>query len=179
MSVKYIDKKRFLIEKYKKIGLTERQLIILLICIDTDAIFRIDYDKIMQIMELNPEAVTKELSPLFQSNLLSVTLSNVDGKHVEIIDSGKLFVEKEEVDSINIFAELEHCFGKSLSSKEVETISKWISVNKYEYSDILDAFGIAAINNVRNINYIEKILENKSASEEVTPLSMKYNWLEE
>lgn len=182
MDTTYIDKRKFLTEQYRKIGLSEKQLIILLLCINDDVVFRIDYDKIKQVMDLTPECVTKELSGLFQKNLLTVTLSKVDGEHVEVFDSSRMFTLEEIKDETNIFAEIEHCFGKSLSSREVEKISKWISTNKFQYNDILDAFGIAAINNVKNINYVEKVLENNATSEvkeEITPLNMKYNWLED
>ncbi|MFV0498778.1 MAG: DnaD domain protein [Bacilli bacterium] len=182
MSIEYIDKQRFLLENYKKLNLTEKQLIILLLCIVNDVVFRIDYDKLNNIMNITPDDVTNELSQLFQENKLLVTLSKIDGKHVEVIDSTNLFVVNEianESDNNNLFSEIECSFGKSLNSKEVAVISKWISTNKYSYNDILDAFGIAAINNVKNLNYVAKVLENKTEVNSITPLKMQYNWLED
>lgn len=180
--LRYIDKKLFLTEQYKKLGLNEKQLVIILLCIRNDVTFKLDYDKIQEVMGIDAIEVTKELSNLFQSNLLSVTLNKVNNEHVEVIDCSKLFEEPKEEATINAFADIEYTFGKSLSSKEVEVISKWISTNQYEYKDILEAFGIAAINNAKNINYVEKVLENNllnKTSKDIKPLSMEYNWLED
>ncbi len=182
MDLKYLDKKKFLLENYRSIGLNEQQLIVLLLCLHEDVIFKIDYDKLKEVMNLNPDEVTSLLSDLFKNNLLTVTLSKVEGKHVEVIDSSKLYEVESGEEEVNVFAEIEHCFGKSLSNKEVQVISKWMSTKKYKYDEILEAFGIAAINNVKNINYVEKVLENNSTNddkEDITPISMQYNWLED
>ncbi len=182
MDYYYLDKKKFLLENYLKLGLTEQQLIIILLCMSEELTFAIDYDKLQNCMSLETDGVTKILANLFSNNLLSVALEKYGDDYREVVDISKLFsldLNNSEPE-VNVFADIEHIYGKSLSSKEVDVISKWISVNKYKKEDILEAFGIASINNVRNLNYIEKILENNSEkNERVAPIVMQYNWLDE
>ncbi len=181
MNIKYIDKKRFLLENYKKIGLNEQQLVIILLCIGDDVTFKIDYHKIMSCMNIDESNVTNILSDLIKNNIVSVTLKKESsGEITEVIDCSKLFSDISVEQTINVFHEIEKTYGKSLSSKESEIISKWISVNKYSEKDILDAFSVAAINNVKNLKYVEKILEsNQLQTEDVVPLEIRYNWMED
>lgn len=183
MDLKYVNKKKYLLENYLRLGLNEKQLVIVLLCLKDDVVFKIDYDKLKNCMNLSTDEVTNILSELIKANAISVTLEKSGDEYIEVIDCSNLFDCDDNVESVgqNIFAEIEIVFGKSLSSKEVDTISKWISVNKYTESDIIEAFGIAAVNNVKNLKYVEKVLENNKpvCDEVITPLELKFNWLED
>ncbi len=181
MDFKYIDKKKFLLENYVCLGLTEKQLIILLLCIGEDVTFVLDYDKIQNCMNIQASDVTAILSNLFASNKLSVALLDEGDNIREVINCEALFKENSiQQETFNVFANIEKIYGKSLSNKEVDVISKWISINNYSEDKIIEAFGIASLKNVSNLNYIEKILENGTIEEEeVQPLNIQYNWLED
>ncbi len=181
MDYKYIDKTKYLTENYLKLGLNEKQLLIIILCIKDDITFVIDYDKLERCMKLQAKQVTTILSELFANNTLTVALEKSGNDYCEVVDCSNLFTkEVSDEDQINVFADIERIYGKSLSSKEVDVISKWISVNKFEKDKIIEAFGIASLKNISNLKYIEKILENNEVEEEVVqPLNIQYNWLED
>ncbi len=181
MDYNYIDKNKYLIENYLKLGLNEKQLLIILLCIKDDITFVLDYDKLERCMNIKADQITSILSNLFANNTLTVALEKFGNDYREVVDCTHLFnMNIEQSSDINVFSDIERIYGKSLSSKEVEVISKWISINKYEKDKIIEAFGIASLKNISNLNYIEKILENNEVEEEeVKPLNIKYNWLED
>lgn len=181
MDLKYMDKSKYLIENYLKLGLNEKQLLIILLCLKDDVTIVLDYDKISNCMELRANDVTNVLSTLFANNTLTVALEKIGDEYREVVDLSNLLRREGEFDSgTNVFATIERIYGKSLSSKEVDTISRWVTVNKYSENKIIEAFGVASLKNISNLNYIEKILETGDLNtEEVKPLDIQYNWLED
>ncbi len=182
MNFIYINQSKYLLENYKEIGLSDIQLIILLNCVDYSQTFVIEYDKLCKITELTALDITKEFADLKEKGLIELTGQKRDMQYVEVVDISNMFKGTSK-DSVNVYGKLEMLFGRVFSSVEVNKISKWININKYTIEEIEQAFEVTALQGVKNLNYVEKVLENNQVvledEEEVSPLKLDYDWINE
>ncbi len=172
---KQIDWKNLLLANYKKLNLSEDEVMTILMCQ-----YSIDH---------NEKTITPELLSIMtnydikkSSNLLT-SLVNKSLIYLEEDDNGKFvttlkgikriliddFINNQEDENettspiIDLF-EIE--FGRPLSFAELETIKSWLN-NGYSEDLIKNALREAIIHKVLNVRYIDKILLNYSKQEEV------------
>lgn len=133
-----------------------------------------DAPEIAEELGLDINYVSGLMSKLQQKDLLLINLKEIDGIIEEEIilepfyDKLKIylinqFTEKEENDTT--FLKIKNFFGRDLNSTEIEIIKSWedknVSLDLIEYS-----IKEAEKNNVKRINYIDKIIEDKTKKEE-------------
>ncbi len=176
---KYIDKKKYLLENYRVIGLSELQLIILLNSLGEEFTFIIQYDKLCKVTELNAMDVTKEFLKMQEQNIVTLTGKKINMQYVEVVDVSNIFNNLKTTTSKDVYAELEMMFGRTFNNVEVNKISKWINVNNYSLDEIKSAFEKTALQGVKSLNYVKKILENDAENSEnnLDPLIIEYDWL--
>lgn len=162
---------KVLFKYYKKLNITEEELIIL-ICILTKG------DKIIY----NPSFFTEEidmdkykamqlLNDLAEKGTIEIKVeNNKSGKKEEYIYLDPLYNKmlnllidlqlgtSKTIDT-NIFAVFEQELGRTISPMEVKIIKEWINDGITEEL-IKEALKEAILNNVRNLKYIDRILFN-------------------
>lgn len=158
---------RMLFNNYKKLNITEEELIILIYIMDKG-------DKLIY----NPEIFVNELgfdkykameiiNSLVEKSIISISLEKNDkSKSEEYINIDTLYnklfnniieLEEKEEDNTDIFSKFESEFGRPLSPMEFEIIKGWIN-DKFSDELITEALKEAVYNNVNNLRYIDKIL---------------------
>ena len=162
---------KVLFKYYKKLNITEEELIIL-ICIINKG------DKIIY----NPSFFTEEIdmdkykameiiTTMAEKGIVEIKVeNNKSGKKEEYLYLEPLYNKilnllidlqlgtNKTVDT-NIFAAFETELGRTLSAMEVEIIKEWIHSGVREEL-IKEALKEAILNNVRNLKYIDRILFN-------------------
>ena len=199
---------KILFKYYKKLNITEEELIIL-ICIINKG------DKIIY----NPSIFTEEIdmdkykameiiTAMAEKGIVEIKVeNNKSGKKEEYLYLEPLYNKilnllidlqlgtNKTVDT-NIFAAFETELGRTLSAMEIEIIKEWIHSGVSEEL-IKEALKDAILNNVRKLKYIDRILYNwrskgfktkedilkdkknyRKPAKKVEPI-YDYNWLEE
>lgn len=162
---------KVLFKYYKKLNITEEELIIL-ICIINKG------DKIIY----NPSLFTEEIdmdkykamqiiTDLAEKGTIEIKVeNNKSGKKEEYLYLEPLYnkilnllidlqLGNNKTIDTNIFAAFETELGRTLSAMEVEIIKEWIHSGVSEEL-IKEALKEAILNNVRNLKYIDRIIFN-------------------
>ena len=199
---------KVLFQHYKKLNITEEELI-LLICIINEGdkmIYNPSY--FTDLIGLDKFKVMQLVNDLTEKGIMEVKVeNNKSGKKEEYIYLdllyNKLFnllidIELGSNNSINsdIFTVFEQELGRTISPMEVQIIKEWLSDGITEEL-IKEALKEAIINNVRNLKYVDRILFNwrskgyktkedvlkekknyRKNQKKVEPI-YDYNWLED
>lgn len=150
-----------LLKNYRKLNISDSELIILIYLINTDNSF--NPKLIAKDLNFNLNEVMDIISSLTEKDILKIDIVNKKVRE-EIINLEGLYkklgfvVVNGEIkeDKKNIFDIFEKEFARTLSPMEYEHISRW----QDEYNDelILLALKEAVFNGVNNLRYIDKIL---------------------
>ena len=210
--IELLKEKPFVIPKnlflnYKKLDITEEELIILIYIINLGDKIIYNPQIFVDNLKIDKYKVMDILNNLSSKNIISIKLEkNEKGISEEYIYTdvlyNKLFnIIIEEKNNINIdntdmFSLFETELGRTLSPMECEIIKEWLHSN-YTEELIKEALKEAIYNNVRNLKYIDRILytwKNKGINTKEDVIKDKrnyhkpketvkdvfdYNWLED
>ena len=203
-----IDWRMILVDNYKKLGLNETELSIILV---TNSLIQkgVDFitpDIIALKMTLDFQEIDSCFTNLIKKDIL--TLEGADKIHISIEPLKKRLVEifyeelKKETtspsskDQNDIYVLFETEFGRALSQFEINTIKDWFEQGN-SASTIKEALNVATLAKVKTIRSIDKVLLEWKRREElakngISPLSEKWrknleetmeiakiNWMEE
>lgn len=185
-----IDWRMILVDNYKKLGLNESELSIILV---TNSLIQKGMDFITpDIIALKMTLDFNEIDNCF-TNLIKKDILTLEGNeklHISIEPLKKKLIQifyeemqNETVDSPNkeqndIFVLFETEFGRALSQFEVNTIKEWFNQG-HTSSTIKEALNVATLAKVKTIRYIDKVLLEWKRREElakngISPLSEKW-----
>ena len=152
---------RTLLTNYKKLKLTDKELIVLIYLLGTK---EFDPEKISEDLNIKLPDVLKLIDNLTNKDILKISVKS--GKVCEeYIDLDEMYNklamtiinDKKEVPKTTIYDKFEKEFGRTLSPMEYEIIGAWIDGN-YSEEIIGLALKEAVYNGVSNLRYIDKIL---------------------
>ena len=153
---------RILFTNYKKIGLTEKELIFTIYLINSTEIF--NPKQISIDMNINLNEVMELISNLKSKGILDIELKKIGTKRNEYILLDNLYekltniiINKEEEKTTNIYDIFEKEFGRTISPMEYQIIGAWLD-NGTSEETILLALKEATYNGVSNLRYIDKII---------------------
>lgn len=199
---------RMIFNNYKRLNITEEELIILIFIIDFGG--RIVYNPDIFVNELKMEKfkVMELLNSLYEKKIITISVEkNSNNKSEEFISLDLLYSKMlnlfkdstptdSNIDNTDIFSVFEKELGKTISPMEYEIIKGWIN-DKFSYEIIIEALKEAVLNNVTSLRYIDKILydwkkkgiknkediirdkNNYRANKNKTKEVFDYNWLED
>lgn len=167
-----------LLKKYREIGLTNEQLILILQLksfIDSGILFP-DTEEIAKRMDISSAEVFQCIHDLIQKKVLSIeTEKNTEGKTNDqysltpLWDRLALLLEQtkkeehhqeQELSEQELFRRFEAEFGRTLSPIEIQTIGMWLDEDKYPVELIELALREAVLSQVYNLKYVDRILLN-------------------
>ncbi len=197
---------RILFLKYKDLGLTNDEFILLMFMLDIGDKIEYNPEFIATSLKINKFKVMELINNLFEKKIINIVVEkNKHGKTGEYISMELLYdkifkellIEDEPVKEINsdVFTIFEQELGRVITPLEYEMIKKWIE--EYKYEIIIEALKEAVYNGTTNFRYIDSILSNwkkngiknkeelisyknkyrKSKKEKVD--YFEYNWLED
>ena len=158
---------KILLNNYKKMNITEEELIIIMLIMNYGN--KIEYNPDIFVNELCMDKFrTMELiGNLIDKNILSLEMIKSGRKTEEYISLSLLYerlyniiIDKKEEDVCidnSIFSVFEEELGKLLTSMEIEQIKEWITTYKNEEL-IKAALKEAVLNGVNSLRYIDTIL---------------------
>ena len=158
---------RILFNNYRKLNITEEELIIIMLIITFGN--KIEYNPDIFVKELNIDRhkVMGIISNLMEKNILSLEVVKNGRKTEEYISISLLYdkllnivkdvsLDKPKIDT-SIFSVFENELGRLLSPMELEQIKEWVTT--YKSDDlIISALKEAVLNGVSNFRYIDAIL---------------------
>ena len=160
---------RIIFNNYKRLNITEEELIVLIFIIDLGN--KIVYNPDIFVKELNIEKykVMEILNNLSEKKIITISVEKNSSNNkreeyitLELLYSKILNLFKEtktkSIDTSDIFSVFEKEFGRTLSPMEYEIIKGWINDEKFSYEIIVEALKEATYNNVNSLSYIERIL---------------------
>ena len=190
---------KILLTNYKKLKLTEKEVIILIYLINNN---EFDPEKISKDLSLDTKDILTLINDLTKKDIIklnSVTNNNVCEEYIsfdELYNKLALtLMENKEEKPTTVFDLFEKEFGRTLSPMEYEIIGGWIE-DSFGEEIITLALKEATYNGVSNLRYIDKILyewqkkgikskadidkqrntaKNRRSKEEV----FEYDWLNE
>ena len=159
---------RILFNSYRKLNITEEELVIIMLIISLGN--KIEYNPDIFVNELNMDKhkVMEIINNLISKNLISLDMVKNGRKTEEIISLNLLYDKLVNIvidnrDDSNtmidnsIFTVFEEEFGRPLSSIEIEQIKEWII--SYNNEDLIRAaLTEAVLNGVSSLRYIDTIL---------------------
>lgn len=160
---------RILFNNYRKLNITEEELIIIMLIITFGN--KIEYNPDIFVKELNIDRhkVMGIISNLMEKNILSLEVVKNGRKTEEYISISLLYdkllnivkdlsLDKPKIDT-SIFSVFENELGRLLSPMELEQIKEWVTT--YKSDDlIISALKEAVLNGVSNFRYIDAILND-------------------
>jgi len=197
---------RIIFNNYKRLNITEEELIVLIFIIDQGN--KISYNPDIFVNELNLEKykAMEIINSLCEKKIINISVEKNQNKKTEEFISLELLYNKilnlfketkdNNIENTDIFSIFESEFGRTLSPMEYEIIKGWIS-DKFSYEIIVEALKEAVYNQVTNLNYIDKILydwnkkgiknkedilkdKNNYRNNKSKPLEVfDYNWLDD
>ena len=157
---------RMIFNNYKRLNISEEELIIIMFIMDYGV--RIEYNPDIFVSELNMDKlkVMEIISNLNDKNILSIEMVKNGRKCAEYISLSILYdkllniiIDSKDDPIINdsIFSLFEEEFGRLLSAMEIETIKEW--VNTYKNEELIRcALKEAVMNGANSLRYIDTIL---------------------
>ena len=150
-----------LIQKYKKLKLTDKELIVLIYLSGSN---EFDPEKISKDLSIKIEDVLKLIDNLTNKDMLKISVKSgkVCEEYINLDEMYKKLVmcminDKQETPKTTIYDKFEKEFGRTLSPMEYEIIGAWLDGN-YTEELINLALKEAVYNGVSNLRYIDKIL---------------------
>lgn len=153
-----------LFENYKKLKLTDFELIVLIYYInDFDKVY--NPDKVSKFLGVDKIKIIEVVDSLQSKNFISIVIEKEDNISSEKINLDNLYKKlainynqaDEEVNDKTIFNIFEEEFGRTLSPTEFEIINSWIDL-KVNQDLIIGALKESVFNGVRSLKYVDAIL---------------------
>ena len=193
----------FLLANYKKLKITEKELILLSALISNNDLIEFNPESLSKFLNWEIKDVMLTTSSLYNKKKIEKKVKKENKKMKEYINLenlyGKILLdlleepeENDKEENSKIYDIIEEELGRTLSPIEYETISGWLNSNINE-NLIKEALKEAVLNGVRNLKYIDKILyewtkkgykkpsDIKRKPKKETPQEdlFEYDWLDE
>jgi DnaD and phage-associated domain len=161
---KYYQIPQVLLFNYKKLGLSETELIVIIyLCNDIDNNY--NPKKISNDLNVEMKTILEIINNLSEKGFLNLSIMKINNVRNEIINLDILYEklafllmkkDTKKGDS-NLFEKYEKELGRGLTPTEYEIINGWVDSN-YSEELILLALKEAVYNGVTNFRYIDRII---------------------
>lgn len=154
---------KILFINYKKIGLTDQELIFIIYIINTNTIF--NPKQISEELSIDLNSIMENMENLGSKGILKLETKKIGNLRKEIINLEGLYDkltfsmldEEKKEETPNIYSLFEKEFGRTLSPMEYEIIGAWIE-NGTSEETIKLALKEAVYNQASSLRYIDKII---------------------
>jgi len=158
---------RTIFKTYKKLNITEEELILLLFMIDMGNKLVYNPEYFTEELGINKYKVMELINDLYEKKIIDIVVEkNNLNKTEEYITLDLLYhklindildkKEEIEVDNSDIFSIFENELGRTISPMEYDMIKGWIT--DFNKEVVIEALKEAVYNGVNNFRYIDKIL---------------------
>ncbi|WP_180530540.1 DnaD domain-containing protein [Staphylococcus haemolyticus] len=170
--------RRELFDHYSELGLTEKDLIILikLIYASESSNKQPSVDELKLGSNMEPREITSIIQHLIQKDLLQLQVKkDEEGKFTEYMDLDGFFeklstilsqeqtnqkTNQTQQDFKDLFQYIETLFARPISPYEIETLNQWIDVDQHDFALIRAALDEAYSHDKLSFKYVDRILLN-------------------
>lgn len=154
---------RLLFTNYKKMGITDQELIFIAYILNTNTIF--NPKQISEDLSINLNQIMENMEKLSSKGIIKLEIKKIGNIRNEIINIEGLYdklafsmlEEEKQEETPNIYSIFEKEFGRTLSPIEYEIIGAWIE-NGTSEETIKLALKEAVYNKANSLRYIDKII---------------------
>lgn len=157
---------KIIFNKYKKLNITEEELILLIYMINVGNKITYNPELFSSELEINKYKIMELINSLFEKQIINIVVEkNSINKTEEYIVFDLLYnklikdiigEEPEEEVSSDIFTIFEQELGRTISPMEYDMIKTWVT--DYNKEIVIEALKEAVYNGVNSFRYIDKIL---------------------
>lgn len=156
---------RALLTSYKKLNITDLELIILIYLINSDC-STYNPKQISTDLDIKINNVLEIINNLIEKNIISLDIIKVNNIRNEVINLNLLYeklafnildIAPSNNKESNLFEIFENELGRGLTPMEFEIINGWLEID-YSEELILCALKEATYNGISNFRYIDRIL---------------------
>lgn len=175
---------KILFDEYKRLGIDEFTLVLLLKIVDMseDNYYQLDVEQLERVTTLKHPEILSVIQKLIDKQLIEMTTVKRDGKYYEVINIGGLYVQLYNLvqtgreDNSNelreLFEYIEQLYGRALSGADYQRLNSWLKQDEHSIVSIKEAVDLAYTNQITSLQYVERILQNtksrnKSESDEM------------
>ena len=152
---------KLLLKNYKKLGINETELIILIFLINS---YEYNPKVIADSMDIKLPVLLEMISQLETKGIVKIELKNINGINTEVCNLDNLYeklslmvIKKEDTNDFkSIYDIFETELGRTLSPIEYELVGEWLNDNSEEILKL--ALKEATYNGVSNFRYIDRII---------------------
>ena len=168
---------KLLITNYKKLKITEKELILIIYLLNDDDF---DPEKIAEDLNMKIPDTLKMIDSLSKKDILKIEMTKGDvvSEHInldELYNKLALSIIKEkENKETTIYDKIESEFGRTLSAIEYQIIGAWLDEN-YTEEIIEEALKEAIFSDAKSLKYIDRILSNWKSKGIKTKSDIKKN----
>ncbi len=154
-----------LLTNYKKMKLTELELVVLIYLMNNESSTYNPKD-ISKTLDLKLNDVLEIINNLTEKGIISVDIVKINNLRTEVINLDLLYEKlafmamgksSQRKDQSDLFSKFEEELGRGLTGMEYEIIQGWLEL-EYTEEIILCALKEAVYNGVSNFRYIDRIL---------------------
>ena len=159
---------RLLLSNYRSLGITNDELIVIMVIMNYGDKVLFDPEKFAQDINCDKREIMKLVNGLIDKNILSLKIEKDNRRATEYISLDVLYdklfnivigrEEENEIDN-SIFSIFEGELGRMLTPMEYEKIKEWINSDNSNELIVL-ALKEAVLKGVNNFNYIDSILNS-------------------
>lgn len=181
---------KILFDEYKRLGLDERALIVLLKIIDLaeDKYYQLDIEYLETRTTLKHPEILSVIQVLIDKQIIEMSPVRRDGKYYEVIDISGLYtqlynlVTSTGTDKSNelrdLFEYIEKLYGRALSGADYQRLNSWLKKDEHNVVSIKEAVDLAYTNKITSLQYVERILQNtQSRNQEQSDELPMMDWL--
>lgn len=170
--------RRELFDHYSELGLTEKDLIVLikLIYASETSNKQPSIDELKLGSDMEPREITSIIQHLIQRDLLQLHVKkdeegkfteymNLDGFYEKLSnilsqDHSKQLTNQAQQNFKDLFQYIESLFARPISPYEIETLNQWIDVDKHDFTLIRATLDEAYSHDKLSFKYVDRILLN-------------------
>ena len=153
---------KLLLNNYKKLKITEKELILIIYLINNN---EFDPERISKDLDIKVADTLKLIDSLSKKDILKIVITK-DTVCEEYINLDELYnklalllINKQNESVSNIYDKFQSEFARPLSTLEYQLIGSWLD-NNFSEELIEEALKEAIYNNAPNLKYIDRILLN-------------------
>lgn len=163
---------KILFDEYKRLGIDEESLVLLLKLIDLsqDNYYQLDVAHLEERTTLKHPQILSIIQKLIDKQLIEMSTVRQDGNYTEVIDISGLYDrlynlltvtgEENKNELGELFSYIEQLYGRTLSGAEYQRLKSWLEQDGKDPAAIKEAVDLAYTNQITSLQYVERVLQN-------------------
>lgn len=169
---------KILFDEYKRLGIDERSLVLLLklIHLSKDNYYQLDVVHLEESTTLKHPEILSTIQILIDKQLIEMSTVRQDGNYTEMINISGLYDklysllttsgEENKNELGELFSYIEQLYGRTLSGAEYQRLKSWLDQDGKNPVSVKEAVDLAYTNQITSLQYVERVLQNMKSRDQ-------------